>query len=500
MKLYYFFILLISTTLLSGCKLTEEEIQAIQDSVDQEQNQPTPVVHPPLAQYCDEKTFYQPEAEISKKIDLLFIIDTSGSIYEERAQIGQGIDAFFDALPNDVDAQVAVMLGHVGKYSGRLYRKKRGEDFVLSTQKHSINSIKEVLSQRMKYPKSERASDGGEAGIYSLNEALKPENIERMRDRGFLRDNAALVITFIADENDICFEYPEGLTPAYDGDFLEAPAFKKYCGDINHKTVYKKLTQTFNDRPLLVSGILYNENSVFPKRGENEIGHGYLDMIRLGNGVTVDLSTKRYHEGLDRIATLAVKKLHLNTAFKLNLNNIEVETMYVKVDGADVKFIYKPETSEVHLTDYAGKENSEVYIRYCEKPKPTNPDNPNDNPGDGNPQDDNDNGEDPGNGNSDNDNNQPEPTLTSTGAEVSSLTGTTASINWTTNIPAKGYLQITNLATGNIFTTTDPNQMTKQHQVKAEGLTPNTLYKIVPISTTETQDLAGEEITIRTRR
>jgi hypothetical protein len=86
---------------------------------------------------------------------------------------------------------------------------------------------------------------------------------------------------------------------------------------------------------LLVSGIIYFEESKFPANGENEIAYGYTDIIRANNGLMVDLAGGRLYEGLAQIGSLVTKKLNLITEYSLDNRGREIDenTIQAEVDG-----------------------------------------------------------------------------------------------------------------------------------------------------------------------
>lgn len=352
-----------------SCQLNEDEKKAIDEAIG------SPPQPPPQNDHTDDEgsscftdAFYQPPAEITKKVDILFVTDTSGSLNEERPLIASEIDAFVNELPLDTDYQIAVMLAHGsrGPGSGKLWKTKN-EPYVLSSLEMSQSEIRQHLIEKLQKVKSDIHSDGGEEGLYSINRALRQGLLDRNSAHGFFREDAALAVVFIADENDICARYPEGVKRVYDPDKLELPAFDRDCTDITPQIVLENLKELQAHRPLLVSGILYNENSIFPQAGENEIGYGYLELIKQAGGISIDLSGNHFHEGLKTIGSLLNKKLNLRTEFKLTHTNIDSVNMSVLIDGHSVNFDYLPELGEVHLLSDAGKENSEIKISYCEK-------------------------------------------------------------------------------------------------------------------------------------
>lgn len=322
---------------------------------------------------CFEDIHTQPDAEITKKIDLLFVTDSSASLVEERKAIANGIGDFVNELPRDIDLRVAVMPAHGsrGSHAGQLIKAKN-EPYVLDLKKMKLDDLRYWLVKKITNPPSDYHADGGEEGLYSLQRSFDNGMRDSNRAHGFYRTDAALAVVFISDENDLCARYPEGVTRVYDPDKLEIPAFKRDCANITPENTLQRLREFQAGRPLLVSGILYRPDLPYPKVGENEAGYGYLEMIEQANGLVVDLAGKKMNEGLRAIGALATKRLHLMTEFKLAhvSSPIDVDSLRVSVDGAASEFDYQESSFTVRLTGPAGQERSQVSIRYCEVEPP----------------------------------------------------------------------------------------------------------------------------------
>lgn len=371
---------------LGACKMeiSEEEKEAMrralaEGSTSVEEPPITQPVEPPPGQdqcepapaTCFENVHTQPDAEYTRKIDLLFVTDTSGSLVNERSSIANGIDAFVQELPRDIDLRIGVMPAHgsKGSYAGKLIRSNN-EPYVLDFKQMDMATLRYWLVKKINAAPQDYYSDGGEEGLYSLQKSLEGSRLTTIRSQGFYRADAALAVVFVSDENDICARYPAGVKPVPDPEKQEAAAFKRDCADITPESTLERLKAFQGDRPLLVSGIIYLPGTNYPRNGENEAGYGYLETIQLGNGVAIDLSGKRYHEGLATIGALVTKKLHLKTEFELShqSDRIDDSSLRVSIDGGLVPFHYVQSRNEVHLTDYAGLERSKVVIRYCLNP------------------------------------------------------------------------------------------------------------------------------------
>ena len=461
LRLFFCMALLIFSV---ACEITEEEKKALDTALDTDQNETPDIDREPLPAQCFSLTHIQPDAEITKKIDILFMVDSSGSLNAERESIGDGVDAFIAELPEDVDFNIGVMVGHIGSRTGSLVRTYSNRPFVLKSSELSLLEIRTILRTRMRYVPGETLSDGGEAGLYSLNQALNAERLTDSQNKGFFREEAALAVVFVADENDICARYPEGVEPVEDPDNKEIPAFENYCQDVTAESVYQKLKAHQGERPLLVSGIIYNEESVFPQGGENEIGYGYTDIIEMGNGISIDLSGGRLHQGLSEIGSLATKKLQLVTEFKLTETDVLAESIQVEVDGQDVPFNYLAEVNEVHLTGHAGVERSEVYISYCKIQE------------------------------------DPPISLEISNLNISNITDTTAIVTWDTNEPSSTQVEVTRFSDGLVYKTFVTQVGVTRHTLFLTSLDPNTLYSIRAISENSSGIAFSDPATFRTKR
>jgi alpha-tubulin suppressor-like RCC1 family protein len=356
---------IILTLSLSGC-LGQKEEDAAAGAFNPQQYDPDPA-----APGCYVDSHATPEEAITRKLDILIVPDTSGSIVEERAAIADGFDSFISILPPEVDYRIGVMLGHGpgSVHSGSLYQKGV-EPIILDSQSQTVDEIKADLRSKMMNPAGEGATDGGEMGIASLMAGL--DDVAGLQADGFMRDDAALVVIFVADEQDICAEFPDGVVPVVDGQGKEPVAKADYCYDAegNNKflpeAVVAKLKEVKNGYPLVVSGVIYNNSNTIPLGGENEIGYGYMETIIAAGGISVDLASGDYGDGLQNIGMLATSSMAPVSEFNLNVANVDTSSIEVKVNGVMAPHVYMPELNQVHLVN-ARPALSTVQVSYCEK-------------------------------------------------------------------------------------------------------------------------------------
>jgi hypothetical protein len=319
---------------------------------------------------CHVATFKQPNDPVTSKIDVLFVTDTSGSLDQERNAIADGIVSFIAALPHATDAEVAVLLAHssASAYCGKLFRTSAGEPVVLKSRELTDADLRRYAHSKLTDFSTDwdLDSDGGEEGLYSVQQLLSGGNLSQARDQGFFRDDAALAVIFIADENDICAVYPAGVTPAPDPEGREAAARARDCRSVTPAGVLNQLIDLKGQMPLVVAGVIYANPGSVPPGQENEVGYGYTDIIALANGTTIDLSrVGEIASAIGRLGETSATEMLLYHDFELGQDNVVEDTIKTSVDGAAVAHSYTRQTQTVHLPD-AGHYGSRVAIDYCE--------------------------------------------------------------------------------------------------------------------------------------
>lgn len=322
---------------------------------------------------CYQDQYSVPTEYITRKLDIAIVIDTSASIIEERAAIAEGFEHLISQLPVEVDFRIAVILGHgdnTGK-SGQLYQKGT-EPRVLSSDLHTIEEIKTYLKTKMQNPQGDNETDGGEMGMYSFLKATDEDHLTANQAYDFFRPDAALTVVFVADEQDICAEYPEGVIPVPDPQGGEDRSLAKYCKDesgnfiITPQMVVDRVSQIQGDVPYVIGGVLYKSNTTMPKNGENEIGYGYIDAVNLAGGLTVDMANGDYSDGLANIGKLATVSIQPANDFNLNTDKVNPESVEAYVNNIAVDFSYDPVLNQVHLTNERD-DFSVAKIKYCDK-------------------------------------------------------------------------------------------------------------------------------------
>ena len=355
---------------------------------------------------CYREDYQQPDAVLSDKLDLLFVLDTSGSLRTERHEIAGKIEDYLKELPARVHYRVAVLLAHGQRstWSGKLFYKGLITPRVFESHKHSNTWIRKNLQFRLSLSPMDYFTDGGETAFHSLYRATSGDKLKKNQKSGFFRDDAALSVIFISDENEICAAYPDGVTPVEDynrhnGKTLEEIAREENCTVKDESGQEHWLSPDFmlehlrtlkGSQPLSIGAIIhtdknaknYTENSrshfyrhrnpLLRNRSrrhfakdEDEFGYGYAELVELSNGEMIDVHSENFSEGMTQLGTKTAQKMQVYDTFQLTYSDVISNSIEASVDGqsTDVE-LFDSLSNTVHLSN-PGIANSLVSIDYC---------------------------------------------------------------------------------------------------------------------------------------
>jgi hypothetical protein len=358
---------------------------------------------PPPVQRREAKPFEQRLAPITHKLDVLFVVDTSNSLDDERAAIANNMHRFTAEIAKiservgydkQIDFQMGVLLAHGPRsplttafnesVHGNLFAhpnesSSRGKTL---TSDLSISQIQTSLLERFNGAgniKSVRdtSTAQGEAGLLSLQSFVERHLSEK--NGSFPRSDAALMVVFIADENDICYDYKahneefarQGLDRVdvpqvhssnktdIDGilrDRPEADAFVNDCGSgaEGHPEFIARLLrqlkghsdEVHDNLPIVATGVLYRTKDDQKKAqakkesyfGDNEMGHGYLNLIREMNGVATSLLSDDFGQQLANLGKTTLFRLNYVDQIPVLKANGDFEDMRT-VDVSSIQVI-----------------------------------------------------------------------------------------------------------------------------------------------------------------
>ncbi len=333
-----------------------------------------------------------------EKVDVLFVMDGSKSLLDDHKTKGEinyiknAISGFVSTIVDkNIDLCTATIFASEDPLrSGQLY-SYLGPDATKVTCTSQL-SKKTVVSQTQQNLEVGFYGSNGEAGLYSFKEAfLNQDKLSKSKSLGFFRDDAALAVIFISDENDISTSpepqvtcdgktvtyafNPPGIVDPYNlanDDCLEAAIRRQYLSDENdqliwgHQDVHNKVQTHLNKNPFYAAVIGY----LSPNKS-GEVAHGYIDFVKLSGGDLVDISLateKKQNEFNQEFVNMAINIVEnpsLKNVFKLTKKAC-VQTIKIAVDGKNINdFTYDELAREVILNfKDAGVEGSKIIIEY----------------------------------------------------------------------------------------------------------------------------------------
>jgi hypothetical protein len=333
----------------------------------------------PPARVCNERkswSFEQPELSVNRSVDLLFVVDSSSSMREERQKLAEAIPHFVEKISPLADLRAAVMLAHGGASprSGRLF-SPRGVPKVLDASRLTRSDFKAHLEATLRAVPQDRDFANGEMGMYSFMRSMKGWRRWWIQRQGFYRPDAALAVVFVTDENDACFR-PQEHGPLDFPNFVasqrgwEDRAYQRYCRGVTPDRVLQRARRLKKNGRLTVAGIVHTDATQVPARegSEDAIGHGILELVQeTVDGVAFDITQATYEQGLVRLADAVESRLELELEFALEgAGAIDPETVEVYVDERRVTARFDERLGRVEIAAAdAGRAGSRIQVLGC---------------------------------------------------------------------------------------------------------------------------------------
>ncbi len=342
------------------------------------------VDYPCPAEQTKRWEFTQPTSTL-QKMDLLFVVDTSASIWNEHKKIAKQISSFMAGLPADADLHIAILPGHGpwSSHSGRLH-SAMGSPKVIRTKGMTHDQIQKSLFSSLACLPFDITPGGGEYLFRSFFRATHGKRLATLKKGGFLRTDAHLSVVFVSDENDICYcpkAHGYSQFPDYVGSVVgqEELGYAMYCTDKKDKEkfspehVKKHLTHLKGAGNFTVGTIVHIAKDKVRNHflSEDSIGHGFLELSALATPKShnIEITDASYATGLRELAQIGSFG-GIFTRFDLGLlTPIEESSLFVTVDQAEVGFEKEVSADEqvtlVLAAAQAGRPGSKILIRAC---------------------------------------------------------------------------------------------------------------------------------------
>ncbi len=170
------------------------------------------------------------------KIDILFVVDNSGSMKEELASIANQFDSFLNSI-RDMDYRIAMITTDWLNDRGRLLQFPNGRTFLGNPNR--ISSVhNENVAHFQKTVKRPVGNTDDERGIYALNMAL-----DNSSNADFFRPHTIFVVIIVSDEDERSYggyapPGQHGNVPPLESYDLPETFFRKFSHQNKYSTLY----------------------------------------------------------------------------------------------------------------------------------------------------------------------------------------------------------------------------------------------------------------------
>ena len=270
------------------------------------------------APQCTKKTFTKKVKKYDNQLDILLVIDDSGSMYKDSSRLATKLKTFVDRLKNsNINWQMCVTTTDTEYYQGRPIQWQGGNsEHILKKNSGNLNQI---FVDTIRFIGAGFSSD--EQGIKAMSLSVQDN------DRSdCYRDKAALSVIVISDEDERSVGGNKSLSPK---DY-------KPLGPLNTpQSFIKTVKNSFSPRKrLTVNSIVIKDDSCQEQQeaqGERAFfGRQYMDLSHRTNGVIQSICLKDYTIALNRIYQRICNSLNTIT-----LSCVPKDRPTVTVDGED---------------------------------------------------------------------------------------------------------------------------------------------------------------------
>ncbi|MEC9284155.1 MAG: hypothetical protein VX642_15675 [Bdellovibrionota bacterium] len=282
---------------------------------------------PTVSILSETEDFVQAASEVNNKIDILWVVDNSGSMHDSQTALANNFEAFINDLQNkNYDFQIAVIA--TDAYRGGDYAKFKAEGgqaiLTNNTTNLEIKFIENVMV-------GTRGS-ANERGLQSLETAL---DLEANKAFDFPRSDAFFSVIFVSDEQDSSIEIGGS----------SFPGSNHYLGILDTLRLGSTLA---GQKTYSLNAIVLRQEDVGCTSGT--VGQRYIDIVNDADGIVASICSD-FSTSLTDITSSIVQ---LSTQFYLNREPV-IESINVVVNGEIV-----PQDTE-NGWEYVVESNSIVF-------------------------------------------------------------------------------------------------------------------------------------------
>lgn len=269
----------------------------------------------------------------SSKVDILFVVDNSGSMTEEQVGIGNKINGFLDKIKN-LDWQIAITTTDAGTTTldtngvartwgdgqFRPFDSVTGNQHILRSSQVSAANAQTMLSDAIQMGIK---GSGDERGINATYRAVQRAASPSV-NKDFFRADSKLAIVLISDED-------------------ECSTGSGTCNGVNSANsvpanlVSLMSTQFGGSKSFTFNSIIYIPNDATCATGGNQ-GNTYKQMSNLTGGVVASICSNDYSSPLSIIGNRVVNLVNevTLTCKPIDINKDGIVDLQIKLDNGTI--------------------------------------------------------------------------------------------------------------------------------------------------------------------
>lgn len=323
----------------TGC--SEVSFTPSRDLTSQEVPDPIPVVDKTVSE-----SFNFNEGNTTRMVDVLFIVDNSGSMLAEQEKLGQRLNSFINSL-TEVNWQIGITTTDASNGSfgikGSLVNLSSTSQKILRASTPSyenlfLNSV--VRTESIDCQTTAVCPTNNEQPLLAAILAMdKRSSI----NSGFFRDNADLAIVILSDEDEMSSGPPEATKPQAVLDH-----FRSIWGQSKNLSVYGIIVEP-GDSDCYMDQYLT----------AGTYGHHVAELSRITGGVTGSICDTDYSQNLTKIGENVSQLLN----YVVLSNDPESEDISLSVTPADPTLLWSLEGRKI-IFNKTPKEGTQVTVVY----------------------------------------------------------------------------------------------------------------------------------------
>ncbi len=269
------------------------------------------------------------------KVDILWVVDNSGSMDKEQKDLGTNFPIFMDYFLNsNLDYHIGVVSTDMDNpaQSGKLI-EAQGLRFI-DTETPNPAQTFEAMSL---------LGTGGSPTEKGIEAAYTALELKTEINTGFLRDDSAVHVVVVSDESDYSTSNP-----------ISKPEFVEYLNNLRAEDENVSFNSIVAPRSNLCNSV-------------TTTGADYIDVTEAVGGVFWSLCDDDWVGALEAIG---LETAGLKREYFLSAKPVEdtVEVSVIDIDGVEVEFFLYDPTADTGDYTYSEPRNSVTFLQYVPAP------------------------------------------------------------------------------------------------------------------------------------